>query len=214
MLSFRNIAITVIAFGFTVGGIFMMMDATDLNQRLIGGASALFFGGCFLFGVSDMVPSPMLEEDADGRVRIWSSRVMAGIFCLAGLGFAAVGALMGREVLAGAVTWKLVIGALGLPFGLLVAIVFARDLFTPRLMYVLDRTGVESLHRKKWRLRWDKITRIDVVEARGTRWLLLVPNNGMPSYSMLTSGSRIGFVVLYDTVMRLWTEARTPRSPV
>jgi hypothetical protein len=209
----RNVALTVIGFGFTAAGIFMMLDADTPDDRVVGGACALFFGGCGLLGASDLVPSPPLQVDLDGKIRIWTSRVMAGIFCLAGLGFMAVGALMAQEVLSGTVTVKLVIGALAVPFGLLAVIVFARDLIRPRLMYVIDRTGIESLHRKRWRLGWDEILRIDVAQMRGTRWLMLVADNGLPPYSMLTSGSRIGFEALYDTVMQMWNESKARRRP-
>lgn len=214
MGSFRNIALTVIGFGFAAAGIWMMLDAATPDDRLIGGACTLFFGGCGLLGASELVPSPPLQMELDGKIRIWSSRVMAGIFCLAGLGFVAVGALMAREVLSGTVTFKLVIGGLAVPFGLLAVVVFARDLIRPRLMYVIDRTGIESLHRKKWRLRWDEVARIEVGQVRGTRWLMLVADNGLPPYSMLTSGSRIGFEVLYDTVMQMWNESKARRRPV
>jgi hypothetical protein len=207
MSGFRNIALTVIGFAFTAAGVFMMATASTPDERVIGGACTLFFGACGLVGAAELWPAPALRPDPDGLYRIWSSRVISGIFCFAGLCFAAVGALMAQQVLAGETSFKMIVGALGLPFGLLAMAVFARDLQRPRLLYVLGPDGAESLHRKKWRVRWADVAQLGIGQVRGTRWLMLAPANGLPPYAMLTSASRVRFDDLYAVVSDLWAAA-------
>ena len=215
----KSLMVILIGLVFVALGSFLLARGETADDRAMGLFVVLFFGAGALIGISDLIPArlpPLIDE----VVVIRPSRVRAAIFVIGGLAFAIGGVMMAHEILVSGVTLKLAIGALGLPFGLIVMAIAGRQMLSPRTLYEIDRDGVASLHGIKWSLAWSDISAIGIGSVRGNRWLVLetyehVPDPvgrlsrlnrrfGMPPYAIAAGTSGVDFDALADQVYVLW----------
>ena len=223
MSRIKSFALTLIGLAFVVTGGLIFAHSDSSEDRLMAIFVIVFFGGCALVGLSDLLPARMPAAGSDGRMVVRPSRVRAGLFAFAGIGFMLGGAFVLIEILNGGVTLEYAIGALALPFGVAVLLIMSKQAIAPETLYVLDSDGIASLQGLKWQLAWTDIAAIGVGGVQHTRWLVFetfahVPDPpgkrtglnrrfGMPPYAMTSGASGIAFEPLAETVFSLW-EAR------
>lgn len=223
----KNLAITLIGFAFAAGGVFLMFQADDRAELMLGVVCALFFGAGGLVGLSQLLPARLPKPDSAGRIVIRASRARALIFVFAGLAFAVAGGAMAATGLAEGFTPGLVIGALGLPFGLLVAAFMLLQALRTAPLYILDPEGAESLTGIKWRLSWKDVARFGLARSGPNRWLMLetfahVPGPegfasglnrrmGLPPYAITPGASGVDFDALANCALTFW-EAHHPET--
>lgn len=221
----RSLATTLIGFAFAAGGAFLMLAAEDPGELVLGAVCFLFFGAAGLVGLAQLMPARLPAADSAGRIVVRASRMRALIFVFAGLAFIVAGGLMALAGLTGGFTVMLAIGALGLPFGLAVALIMLRQAFRAEPLYILGPEGAESLTGIRWRLAWRDVARIGVGRAGANRWLMLetfahVPDpegwaSGLnrrmrlPPYAITPGASGVDFDALAHCAQAFW-EAHHP----
>ncbi len=219
--------VTLIGCLFTAGGAFILTRADTPDDIVVGWMVTMFFGACAMVGFTMLLPARMPNAGPDGRIVIAPSRLRAAIFALAGLAFAFAGGVIVQQGLAHGFTLKMVIGSLGVPFGLVTAVFTGRQAFSPKPMYILDSDGAESLHGIKWRLAWEDIAGIGLAGVRDNRFLVFetrpdVPDPpghlssfnrrfGLPPYTISPGASGIAVEPLAEQVLAFW-EARNGSS--
>ncbi len=212
---------------FTAGGAFILTRADTPDQIVMGWMITMFFGAGAMVGIAMLLPARMPKAGPDGRILIAPSRLRAAIFTLAGLAFAFAGGVIFQQGLAHGFTFKMAIGSLGVPFGLVTAIFSGRQALSPKPMYILDPQGAESLLGIKWRLAWEDIAGIGLAAVRNNRFLVFetrpdVPDPpghlsslnrrfGLPPYAISPGASGIAIEPLAEQVFAFW-EARNGPS--
>lgn len=216
----KNLAVTLIGFGFVAMGIFLMFHAESEDDLLMAGVTTLFFAAVGLVGLMELLPASLPRKQADGRIIVAPSRVRAGIFAFGGLAFLVMGIVMPLRMLETGFSIKLLLGALAAPFGLAVLVFAGRQMFKGGPMYILDETGIESRTGIKWRLAWTDIDQISLGRAGLSAWLMFetkphVPDPpsraarlnrrfNMPPYAIAPGASGVNFDALAEAVVDLW----------
>jgi hypothetical protein len=223
-----SLAVTLIGFGFTAMGLFLLFNAETDDDLLMAGVTTLFFAAVGLVGLMDLLPAALPRPQADGRFIVRASRLRSGIFALGGLAFLVTGLVMALQMLQSGVSINLLLGALGAPFGLLVLVFALRQLVAAGPLYILDQTGIESRSGMKWRLAWTDISDISTGRVGPNAWLMFdtmphVPDPpgraarlnrrfNMPPYAVAPGTSGVDFNALADVIFDLWETHRAPEA--
>lgn len=230
MRMLKNLAVTLIGFGFVAMGIFILATDTTGEDTMLGSIVILFFGAVGLVGLMDLLPTSQPKAQPDGRYFVAASRLRTLVFAFGGLAFAVAGVVMPLSLyLSGEFSIKALIGALGLPFGLGVLWFALRQLGKSGPLYILDADGIESRTGLEWRLAWRDIAAVGVGAAGQNRWLMFetfphVPDPpgaitsinrrfNMPPYALTSGTSGVNFDALADLVHALWSAQHPPAAP-
>ncbi|MFN3911984.1 hypothetical protein [Hyphomonas sp.] len=224
-----SLAVTLIGFGFTAMGLFLLFSAETDDDLLMAGVTTLFFAAVGLVGLMDLLPASVPRQQPGGRIVVGASRLRAGIFALGGLAFLVAGIVMPLRMLETGFSIKLLLGALGAPFGLAVLIFGLRQVIAAGPLYILDETGIESRTGIKWRLAWADIRDISTGRVGPNAWLMFdtlphVPDPpgraarlnrrfNMPPYALAPGTSGVDFNALADVVFDLWEAHRGNGAP-
>ncbi|MBK8199829.1 MAG: hypothetical protein IPK75_15875 [Acidobacteria bacterium] len=225
----KDLAVTLIGFGFVVMGGFILLKDQTGEDTLLAGAVILFFGAVGLVGLIGLLPASLPKAQPDGRFIVNTSRLRAGVFAFGGLAFLVAGIVMPLHMMStGGVSAKALIGALGVPFGLAVLVFAGRQMFTAGPLYILDADGIESCAGLRWRLAWRDISDIGLGSVGANRWLMFetfphVPDPpgkvsalnrrfNMPPYALTTGLSGVNFNALAGLAGDLWEAHRGAAS--
>lgn len=224
-----SLAVTLIGFGFTAMGLFLLFTAETDDDLLMGGVTTLFFAAVGLVGLMDLLPAAAPRPQPDGRVIVRASRLRSGIFALGGLSFLVAGIVMPLRMLETGFSIKLLLGALGAPFGLAVLVFALRQMIVAGPLYIMDETGIESRTGMKWRLAWADIRDISTGRVGANAWLMFdtlphVPDPpghaarlnrrfNMPPYALAPGTSGVDFNALADVIFDLWETHRASEAP-
>lgn len=116
----RSLAVTLIGFAFAAMGIFLLFKAETQDDVVLGGGVTLFFAPVVLIGLMELMPASLPRQQADGRIIVTPSRLRAGVFVIGGLAFLVAGIVMPMRMMESGFSIKLLLGALAVPFGLIV----------------------------------------------------------------------------------------------
>lgn len=223
----KSLAVTLIGFGFVIMGAFILLKDQTGEDGLLGGTIILFFGVVGLVGLMELLPASLPKAQADGSYIVATSRLRAGVFALGGLAFVAAGIIMPLHMVStGGLSLKALVGALGVPFGLVVLWFAGRQFLSGGPVCRLDADGIENCIGLKWRLAWRDISDIAVGSVGQNRWLMFEtfpdvpdpPGNvtainrrfNMPPYAITTGTSGVNFNAFTDLVGDLWEAHRGP----
>lgn len=222
----RSLAVTLIGFVFTAMGLYLLFKAETQDDLVMAGATTLLFAAVALVGLMELMPSSLPRLQPDGRIIVARSRLRAGIFALGGLAFLVAGIVMPVRMMESGVSIKLLLGALGAPFGLVVLIFAGRQMIVSGPLYILDDAGIESLAGIKWRLAWTDITEISMGRVGPNVWLMFDTRPEMsdppgfaarfnrrfrmPPYAIAPGTSGVDFNSFADTIVEFWEAHRGP----
>lgn len=226
----KNLAVTVIGFGFVVMGAFILLKDQTGEDTLLAATIMLFFGAVGLVGLMGLLPASLPKTQPDGSYLVAASRFRAGVFAFGGLAFLVAGLVIPLQMTAdGGVSLKVLIAALGAPFGLAVLIFAGRQMLSGGAICRLDASGIETFTGLKWRLAWRDISGIAIGSVGSNRWLMFetfphVPDPpgaasalnrrfNMPPYALTPGTSGVNFNALADLAGDLWEAGRNPEAP-
>lgn len=228
MKRLQSLAVTLIGFGFTAMGLFLLFTSETDDDLLMGGVTTLFFAAVGLVGLIDLLPAALPRPQADGRLIVRASRLRSGIFALGGLAFLVAGFMMALRMLGTGFLIELVSGSLGAPFGLAVLVFTLRPMIVAGPLCILDETGIGSRAGMKWRLTWADIREISTGLVGPNAWLMFdtlsqVPDPpgraarlnrrfNMSPYALAPGTSGVDFNALADAVFALWETDRAPEA--
>lgn len=75
MKRLQSLAVTLIGFGFTAMGLFLLFTSETGDDLLMGGVTTLFFAAVGLVGLIDLLPAALPRPQADGRLIVRAARL-------------------------------------------------------------------------------------------------------------------------------------------